>query len=310
MKKRLLALLIIGMLMFSGCEPIVNEAEETLKIYASFYPVYSLSDMILGSIPDIELKCLVQPQDDCLRLYDLSDWDASVLAYDADAVIIAGNGLESFENALYTFGDSGPAVITAAYSVPLYEHSAPIGIENSTGHLDGENPHIYMSVSGAREMVSVIGSSVAELCPELKPTIDEAIIDADASFDALESHIGNIRIDTEGTSVILMNEALIYTALDYGLDVAYQYDRESGTTLYGSSLDSAVEAFKKTGAEVVLIEKQAPAELTDALSEEGFTVICIDIMSSYHSDDSMDYISVQYKNAAAIAEALIGTERE
>jgi ABC-type Zn uptake system ZnuABC Zn-binding protein ZnuA len=119
----------------------------------------------------------------------------------------------------------------------------------------------------------------------------------------LKSHIDEIRNSVEGSSVILMNEALIYVALDYGLDVAFTYDRESGTSLYGTSFEDAVNNFKKSDSNIILIEKQAPTELTEALTSEGFTVVSIDIMSSYKSDNSADYVTIQYANSEAIIAA-------
>lgn len=303
MKKRLLAVLCAALMMLSGCVPEMKQAEECEQIYASFFPIYALTGMIINDIPGIELKYLVQPQDDCLRLYDLSDWDASVLAYDADVVVIGGYGLESFESALYSFGENGPAVISANIPARLIQQENYDGGEN-TDHFTGTNPFLYMSVGGARQMISVISESLAMLYPDMAEEISEGYYAADDKLAQLEEQIAVIRNDVDGSNVILMNEALIYTAQDCGLNVVYRYDRESGTTLYGQSLDTAVNTFEETGAEVILIEKQAPAELVNALTDAGYTVVPIDIMSSYPADAIPDrYIDVQLANISAIADA-------
>ena len=300
MKIRLLALLMFILMLLSSCAPDIEQVDNDTQIYATFYPIYALSNMAIGNTPGIDLKCLIQPQDDCMRLYELSDWDVSILGYNADTVIIGGNGLENFESSLYSFEANGPAVISASYALPLYEYSDKT--DGNTGHLTGKNPHIYMSVAGAMEMVKTINSSLKELYPESSSYLDDALSTSLERLDALNNYISNIRSKCEGNSVILMNEALIYTALDFGLNVAYEYDRESGTTLYGANLEEAVDNFKQTGSTAILIEKQAPAELTKALAAEGFDVIAIDIMSSYKADNSTDYISIQYDNADAISE--------
>ncbi len=64
------------------------------------FRVYALSAPILSGAPGITLKCLVQPQDGCLRNYELSDWDAALLG-SADAAILSGRGLESFESGIF-----------------------------------------------------------------------------------------------------------------------------------------------------------------------------------------------------------------
>ncbi len=304
MKKHMMAVLCAVLLILSGCTPHIETAVQYEQVYTSFFPIYALSGLVLEDIPDINLKCLIQPQDDCLRLYDLSDWDASVLAYDADAIIICGNGLESFESSLYTFGDKGPAVITATYGLELYNSDGTNSIEGPTGHMADANPYLYMSVSGARKMTAVIAESIAMLYPDMAADIASGYAEADARLAELEENVFSICSNISGQKVILMNEALIYPAMDYGLDIVCRYDRESGTTLYGESLESAIVMFKETGAEVIFIEKQAPAELTSALEDAGFTVVYIDIMSSYPIGASPErYFDVQIENANSIAAA-------
>lgn len=311
MKYRLLILICALALLLSGCAPEIEQVEETEQIYASFYPIYALSGLVLEDISGVRLKCLVQPQDDCLRLYDLSDWDASVLAYDADAVIIGGSGLESFESTLYTFGDGGPAVITATYGLSLFNDDGKASVEGDTGHLSDANPHLYMSITGARSMLGVIAGALEELYPDKAEAIAANAQRADGELAALREEAKSICADAEGGKVILMNESLIYPALEYGLTVAYRYDRESGTTLYGAGLEDAIAAFDKTGAEVILIEKQAPTELIRALEDAGYTVALIDTMSAYSSDDGADaYIETQRANAQAIADAFRNSNSE
>lgn len=302
MKKRLLAMVISGILLLTACRPDKEHADKEKTIYASFYPVYALSKLVLDDIPEIELKCLVQPQDDCLRLYDLSDWDASVLAYDADAVIIAGNGLESFENLLYTFGDNGPAIITATYNTELYT-AGEAGNQGDQTHFAGKNPHSYMSIPLASEMLQTIVNSLKELYPELDEVFDDKLAIAAADFSELEKTIGELYDRLQNTPVIIMNEALIYTARDLGLNIEYIYERESGTTLYGSALEDAISVFNNCDSSVILIEKQAPAELLLALNEAGFRVAEIDIMSAFSYESDRDYFEIQKQNAANIAAA-------
>ena len=302
MKKRLLAVLISGILLLSGCRPEIEQADIDSNIYASFYPVYLLSSLVVDDIDGINLKCLVQPQDDCLRLYDLSDWDASVLAYDANAVVIAGNGLESFENALYTFGSNDPAIITSAYSNDLYSfESASSGGEEN--HFSGINPHVYMSVSGAAEMVETIYEAMSELYPDAKDVLDSNIVQARNSFTELEEQLIAITETLSDSQVIVMNEALVYTALDLNLDVEYIYPRESGTTLYGSYLEDALNELSGCSADVILIEKQAPAELISALEAAGYKPVLLDTMSSFSYKTGENYFDIQSANVAAVAAA-------
>jgi len=302
MKKRLLVMFMIGVLLLSGCRPEIEQADKEHSIYASFYPVYALSSLVLGDIADFNLKCLVQPQDDCLRLYDLSDWDASVLAYDAETVIIAGNGLESFESAMYSFGSEGPAIIASAYNADVYSFDSTVA-SGEDNHFSGINPHVYMSVSGAAAMLETIYESLSTLYPDYKQELETNIDNVRKRFAELNSQYNDISGKLRNTRVIIMNEALVYTALDLGLDIEYVYPRESGTTLYGSFMEDALAELNKCSANVIFIEKHAPAELITSLRSAGYKTVLLDIMSSFSYADGRDYFEIQSENAAAIAAA-------
>ena len=106
---KLISLFLLTAIVLSACHPLVEEeGPEELVVYATFYPIYALSERIFDGIPSMELHCLVQPQDGCLRNYELSDWDLYLLAYSADAVIEGGRGLESFSSTLTAMGGKRP----------------------------------------------------------------------------------------------------------------------------------------------------------------------------------------------------------
>ncbi|MGI6239766.1 MAG: metal ABC transporter substrate-binding protein [Christensenellales bacterium] len=304
MKYRMTALFVAVGVLLAGCAPIGQEAQDEAQIYASFYPIYALSGLVLGDVPGIRLACLAQPQDGCLRDYALSDWDMRVLAYDADAVIIGGRGLEAYEEMLYALGASGPPLIRAQYGISLYNQADETQITEESSHLVGANPHRYLSVPGAREIAAGIAEGMAELYPEKADAIAEGAARADAKLADLQNELQEICAGVAGEQVILMNETLIYPALDYGLEVAYWYDRESAHTLYGADLDNLIAELNETGARVVLIEKQAPKQLIDALDAAGYAVARIDILSTYALGAGYEgYLEAQRANARAIAAA-------
>ena len=311
MKRALTAVLLAVALLLSGCSPVVESVQEEVRVYASFYPIYALSSLVLDGVSGIRLSCLSQPQDGCLRSYEMSDWDMHLLAYDADALIMGGRGLESYEGAMYSLGGSAPALINAMYALDLYNDDGDaVQISEDTSHLVGENPYYYMSVTGAARMVENIADSIAGLLPEKADEIAENGISARKTLSDLRSRTQEICADVRGQKVILLNEALIYPAMDYALEVEYWYDRESGDTLYGAQLTALIDALAQCHSRVVLIEKQAPAELVRALEDAGFRVALMDIMNAYALGlGGEGYISAQLENARAIAGAF-GSEVE
>ena len=288
-------------LMLSGCRPLVEDAPKQLSVYATFYPIYALTDAVTQGVPDLTLHCLAQPQDGCLRSYALSDWDLYLLS-SADAVIAGGRGLESFEGMLFGLGESGPAVSAVLYNLELI-HTHAQAEEGS--HLDGLNPHLYMSVDGAKQIVESAAAMLQTLDPGYETTYIENEREALQRLDALRDEARRIVGDATGKKVILMNEALNYVAGDYGLEVAGQFDRESGVALYDDELRQCLETLKGYDAGIVLIEKQAPAGLREALEENGYRVALVDILSTHRAAEGFDgYIQAQLNNARAIRRAL------
>ena len=304
MKYRLAALLIAVCLLVTGCAPIVQKVESEKQIYASFYPIYALSGLVLGDVPGIRLSCLAEPQDGCLRDYALSDWDLYMLASGADAVILGGRGLESFESMLYSLGKNGPALVTSLYGLTLYNQSDKTAITEDSSHLVGANPHAYLSILGAEQIAANVAESLEDLYPEKADAIRAGNDKAQQQLSQLYDETQTICAGARGQKVILMNEACVYPAIEYGLEVAYWYDRESATTIYGDSLTKLLSELGETDAKVILIEKQAPTELTRALEDAGYTVALIDTMNSYSLNVGYaGYLSAQRANANAIAAA-------
>lgn len=307
MKRVAAAILTVCLLALAGCGRIVEPVSTPSHVYASFYPIYALSGLVLDGISGIRLSCLTQPQDGCLRSYGISDWDLYRLSYDADAVIIGGRGLESFESLLYSIGDTGPAVISAMTGLELYNDEDDTEITEDTSHLVGANPYLYMSINGAEAMTSQISDALKALYPSFADEIDDNTIKALETLSDIRTRCGEIAGDISGNSIILMNEALIYAALDYGLDVEYWYDRESGTGISGNDLIEVIKDLNECTSKIVLIEKQAPTSLTEALSDAGFTVCLLDTMTTCVSGEGGNgYERAQLMNAQALKNAING----
>ena len=301
-------LLVVASLLLSGCQPLVEPEPQHIDVFASFYPIFSLVDGILKDVPDVSLRCLVQPQDGCLRDYRLSDWDLYWLAAEADAVFIGGRGLENFESTLFAWGDSGPAVMALQYNLPLYSRQQTTHASDAESHLDGVNPHLYMSIDGAKRLLESVSAAMQTLDPAYAEQYTANLSESTAKLDALFAETSAMLSGCAGEPVILMNEALIYVANDYQLEVVDWVDRESGAAYYEQELQSCLERLSQSGAKVVLIERQAPQRFVEALENAGYRVARIDIFSTHGEDNGgfADYIETQRNNAAAIKAAFDG----
>ena len=312
MKRRILALalcmaLLAGLL--TGCakqKAQQPEQDDAFSIYASFYPIYAIAGMITENVPDVRLNCLVQPQDGCLRDYALSDWDLALLG-SADAVLIGGRKLESFESLLYTLGEDGPGVSALLYNMDLSGFNGIAADEDS--HWYGENPHIYMKSDGAIALAERISGSLSLLDAKNSDQYAANIEAAKQKLAALQAEIHEQYAHLAGKSAIVMNEALLYVAEELGLKVESYIERESGEGFYDSSLAQCLEELESCEGRVILIEKQAPAALCEALEDAGFVLARLDTFSTRTAGDGPEgYFETLRMNAAAISAAFVAGE--
>ncbi len=295
------------LVLLTGCHPLVeDEAIPHQTVYASFYPIYALSALIVRDVPEMELHQLVQPQDGCLRSYALSDWDLYQAAYGADAVILGGRGLEQFASTLQSLGEDGPAVVTLFQNLTLDNDGAQ-ATDDDASHLSDENPHLYLSARALPQVLENLCAHMTALDPAFASIYEANLADAQAQAEALIGECDDAMAHMDSSvPVALLNEALIYPADDLELNVACRIDRESGTELAGAEWEAALDEMRKAGVQVVLIEKQAPDSLINRLTEQGLRVARLDILSTGREDmGSSGYFDAMRGNLAAIEEVLL-----
>lgn len=298
----LIALCII-LILLSGCGRQTEQTVEVLNVYATFYPLYACAQMITENVPYVNLFCLTAPQDGCLRDYQLSDWDRALLQRSADLIIAGGRGLERFEGELYDMGDAGPAVACVLYNMEFADNPGTMHIDaDSESHFLDPNPHIYMCIDG---MLSIAESICAQMCvvdPANTRLYQHNLERTKNRLDSLSSEMHAYTGDLTGRNVILMNEALTYTANEYHLNVAYCVDRDSGEAFHDAELAKCISELEPYRGSVILIEKQAPSAFVDALAEAGFTVARMDIMSTCSAKrGETGYFDAQRMNAQNLA---------
>ena len=300
---KLALMLLVLAFALCGCKPLVQEEAGPISIYATFYPIYALTEAVMQGVPDAALHCLVQPQDGCLRAYQLSDWDAALLIRGADAVIAGGRSLECFESALFGWGEDGPAVSAVLYNLELYEPRQRVDGE-AQSHFQGPNPHLYMSLDGAAHLVESISATLVSLDPDYSEQYISNAANAVKALDTLLDASRSKLAAHKGRRVALMSEALIYVAQDYELEVADWIEREPGSAYGDNELAMWLERLEKADVEVVLIEKQAPQALVESLEAQGYAVALIDVLSTHLEGEGFDrYLEIQDDNAQAISDA-------
>ena len=305
--RKLSAMFVSLCLLLAGCgSKPAEDVPEEISVYATFYPIYAAAAMVAENVPDLRLSCLVQPQDGCLRSYVLSDWDAALLG-SADAVLMGGQGLESFEGALLLAGEEEEfAVAGALYNMELINLPAENSDADSDSHWLDANPHIYMSIDGMIGIVGRIAQSMILLDPRYEIIYLENLEHAEQQLEALKDEVRTQVGDFAGRKVAVLNEALVYFAQDCGLEIALCWDRDSGESMGEAEMEALLAAMEERGIQVVLIEKQAPQGLAEELEEAGIAVARLDVLSTRRAEEGYEgYFAAQRENAAAVRAAYL-----
>lgn len=305
MKKRSLVLFLALVVAFScsGCTPLMDADPETLSIYAFFYPIYALTEMLVEGVPDLSLHCLVQPQDDCLRSYSLSDWDLYLLSYGADAIVLGGSGLESFSDVLRQSAEQTHVIVEALTGLELTENPE-IEHDETFSHWEGDNPYLYLSANGAIEILNNLSDALSVMDPRYAEKYEANLTTALAEMENLNAEMEAVRPLSRGKKAALLNEAMLYIAEDYEMEIAAVIPRESGANFSQSELESCIEQLQSGDVEIVLIEKQAPQSLIAALESAGFKVAQIDTMATRRENEGSDgFFEAQRENTQAVLNA-------
>lgn len=296
------ALLTGGVLLLSGCRSLMigEDALEVKYITATFYPLYSLAVNLVKDVPALSLSCLTQPQDGCLRGYELSDWDYQVLI-NQDAVILGGRGLESFESVMQ---QTDAILISTLEGRELRTETVGDPDDDNT-HFSGENPWYFMSIRGAMEISVSIASGMS--------AVDELFADVYAeNLDEYLYRLEQLIVKmTEAVNsapqkpVAVLHEGLTYFVEQFDLETVLIYQREPGVDLIDNDFLALTEALAESGAQTVVIEKQAPKRLVDALEAEGYSVAKIDTLTAHMANgDTEAYEQIMLENAYALRKAL------
>ena len=303
--KRLTALILICTSLFlSGCRPLMTgeDALETKYVTTTFYPMYSLAVNLVKEVPALSLSCLTQPQDGCLRSYELSDWDYRLLQ-GQDMVILAGRGLESFEGVLHQLPNS-PILISTLEGRTLRTEDAGDPDDDNT-HFNGENPWYFMSVAGAIEISMSIAGGMASVDELFADRYAENLDEYITRLETLISDMKAVVAAAPKRPVAVLHEGLTYFTEQFDLEMALIYPREPGSDLIDNDFLALTEALSESGAQTVILEEQAPKRLIDALEAEGYAVAKIDTLTAHRADgDTGAYERIMMENARALKEAL------
>ena len=297
--KRLTALILAVMSMLSiialtGCTVEENKknGDNTFTIVTSFYPIYVFTKNVIGDIPGVELINMTEPQTGCLHDYQLIPADLKTLEK-ADAFVINGAGMEAFMD----------KVIRQQPDLDIIEASK--GIELLKDDNGEENPHVWVSISGAVTEVKNIAEGLAASDTKNAAAYRE---NADRYAKLLEQQREKMHQQLDGfknKDIVTFHEAFPYFAKEFGLNIVSVVEREPGTEPSAGELAGLIDKIRDTKVKVLFAEPQYSQKSAESIAKEtGAKVYMLDPVVTGAKDAPADsYMKAMDQNLKVLVEA-------
>ena len=292
------AVLLLSTTLLTGCgqENAAGNGQKPdgqFRIVTSFYPVYIATANITKGVDGVEVINMTKPQTGCLHDYQLTTDDMKTLDK-ANAFVANGAGMESFLD----------KVIKEHKNMKLIDASRDIELLQDE---EGENPHVWLSITDAISQVDNIASQLADA-----DTAHAEAYKANAAAytDKLRALQTKLHAELDGLphrDIVTFHEAFPYFAKEFNLNIVKVIEREPGTEPTPSELQETIEEVNKLPVKVLFTEPQySPAAAETISRETGAKIYSLDpVVTGEANEAALDaYITTMEKNAAVLKEAL------
>ena len=262
-----------------------------LEILTSFYPAYVSTLNVVGDTPGVEVACLTPSLVGCLHDYQLVPGDMRKIA-GADIFVANGAGMETFIGKALKQSPSLKLVDASREIKPAFR----------------DNPHIWVSISGAIRQVKNIAGGLAEADPERAGLYQNNAAAYVAKLEALRSEMHAALDGFKSRDIITFHEAFPYFAEEFGLNIAGVIEREPGSEPNAKELAEIIETVKKLKVHALFAEPQYPAKIAEVIEREtGVPVRILDPAVSGPRNPAAardSYLAAMRKNLDVLRKAL------
>jgi len=305
MRKIILAFLIPLLLIsfiISGCDRSTNSnnevpitadnPEKQLTIVTSFYPIYIMTLNVTKDIPGVTVFNLTKPITGCLHDYQLTPDDLKCLQ-NAQIFVVNGAGMEAFLDKVIK-QQPGLKTIEASKGIPLIRG---IGEEE-------DNPHVWVSVSGAIQQVQNIGEQLAVLDPEHADSYRTNSADYVKKLDSLKNKMHQALDSVKNPDIVTFHEAFPYFAKEFQLNIVAVVEREPGSEPSAAELADTIEIVKRSKVTALFVEPQYPVRSAEVIARETAAKVSTLDPAVTGPNEPDAYLNIMEKNLIILQEAL------
>ena len=295
--KVLSILLLVLSVAFVGCGGADKAAEkktaEPFRIVTSFYPMYLATINITDGVNGVEVYNMTKPQTGCLHDYQLMTEDMKTLEK-ADAFVINGAGMEDFMDKV-TEQQKKLKVIDASRGIELIHDD------------EGDNPHVWLSVTDAIAQVRNIADQLKEADPAHADAYEKNAAAYIEKLTALKSEMHAALDNVPHKDIVTFHEAFPYFAKEFNLNIIGVVEREPGTEPTPTELQETIEQVNALPTKVLFTEPQySPAAAETIARETGAKIYTLDpVVTGEAAPQAKNaYIDTMKANMKVLKEAL------
>lgn len=295
--KILSLLLLVLSVALVGCGGAEKAAEkksaEPFRIVTSFYPMYVATINITDGVDGVEVYNMTKPQTGCLHDYQLMTEDMKTLEK-ADAFVINGAGMEDFMDKV-TEQQKKLKVIDASRGIALIHDE------------EGDNPHVWLSVTDAITQVRNIADQLKEADPAHADAYEKNAVAYIEKLTALKTEMHAALDNVPHKDIVTFHEAFPYFAKEFKLNIIGVVEREPGTEPTPTELQETIKQVNALPTKVLFTEPQySPAAAETIARETGAKIYTLDpVVTGEATPTAKDaYIDTMKKNMKVLQEAL------
>jgi zinc transport system substrate-binding protein len=289
---------VLILTMLCGCgqpAPTASSAEDLNKplvIATSFYPMYIFTLNITQDIPNVRVINMTAQVKGCLHDYAVTPADLKNLE-EARIFVVNGAGMESFMDKISS-QMPGLKVVTASEGIQLIKGQGE----------EGENPHVWVSISNAKLQVKNISDQLSLLDPENSAQYQS---NTAVYLEKLETERNKMHQLLDGLSnrdIITFHEAFPYFAGEFNLNIAGVIEREPGSEPNARELAAIIEKVNSLKVRALFVEPQYSAKAAETIAEAtGAHIFTLDpVVTGPLEADA--YINIMDRNLRTLQEAL------
>jgi len=295
----LITILLVSTIIFlSACQgqtppaPEKSTTNKSLTLVTSFYPMYIAAVNIAKEVPGVKVINMTPPQTGCLHDYQLKPDDLKTLS-EAQIFVVNGAGMESFLD----------KVVDQQPNLKIVDASEGIALIKGEGE-EGDNPHVWVSISSAAQQVKNIGLQLAALDPDHAAQYSANTTAYVDKLEALRAQMHQALDGAKNRDIITFHEAFPYFAREFNLNIVAVIEREPGSEPSAAELADTIETVQNSKIKALFAEPQYPAKAAETIARETEAKVFILDPVVIGPMDPDAYLKIMESNLKILEEAL------